>query len=191
MDPRATLQQALYSRRPSEPVGVWLGRVLDALPADAEADEQIVAELAQAVNGPLAEEQRRIEEDSAAHVDFWRTVAERLPSHPHSHAMYADTLLLTGDTEAARREMLAALEADPTIVYRMSGEYRDVMERAGGADWAAYRALVLRAADIDDPDGNRDYVMDGLRDLLSDVGDDAELRRTVMRILGRPKDRAE
>jgi hypothetical protein len=38
------------------------------------------------------------------------------------------------------------------------------LERADGADWVAYRAHVPRAATLDDPDRNADYVMDGLRD---------------------------
>ena len=56
--------------------------------------------------------------------------------------------------------MLAALKADPTLMYRMSGEYRDVMERAGPREWTAYRALAIRAAELDDPRGSGDYVRD-------------------------------
>jgi hypothetical protein len=135
------------------------------------------------VNGSLGEEQRQVEEDPDAHVDFWRTMADRLPSHPLARAAYADTLLLTGDTDGARREMLAAFEADPTLIYRMSGEYRDLMEREGGKDWLAYRALAIRAAVIDDPSLHDDYINDELKGILDDIGDDPVLRREVIRIL--------
>ena len=81
--------------------------------------------------------------------------------------------------------MLAAFEADPTLIYRMSGEYRDLMERAGGREWAAYRALAIRAAELDDPEGNREYVEDEARDLIADVKDDPALRSLVLRILRR------
>jgi hypothetical protein len=175
--------KALRSRSPGDPARSWLGRILDALPADGEADEQLLDDLLRGVNGPLAEEQRHIEEDPEAYRWFWRGVAERLPSHPLARAALADTLLLTGDTEAAVEEMLAAFEADPLLIYRMSGEYRDLMEQAGPREWAAYRALTIRAAALDDPRGQRDYIEDETKELLDDVGDDPELRREVLRIL--------
>lgn len=177
------LREALRSRQPSELAATWLGRMLEALPPDGELDDALLDQVLRHVNGPLGEEQPQIEEDPKAYVDFWRTMAERLPSHPFARAAYADTLLLTGDTDGARREMLAAFEADPTLIYRMSGEYRDVMERAGGKDWVAYRALAVRAAVLDDPSLHDDYIHDELKDILDDIGDDADLRREVVRIL--------
>jgi hypothetical protein len=80
--------------------------------------------------------------------------------------------------------MLIAFAADPTLIYRMSGEYRDLMERVGGREWATYRALAIRAAALDDPDLHRDYIADELRGLLSDVGDDPGLRAIVLRLIG-------
>ena len=79
--------------------------------------------------------------------------------------------------------MLKAFEANPLLIYRMSGDYRDLMERAGPREWAAYRALTIKAAALDDPKGHRDYIQDETRELLDDVGDDPELRREVLRIL--------
>jgi hypothetical protein len=177
-------RQALSSRSPSEPARAWLARIVDALPDDGGTDEQLLDELLRGVNGPLTDEQRRIEEDPEAYLRFWRTVAERLQSHPLARAAYADTLLLAGDTGRAVEQMLAAFEADPRLIYRMSGEYRDLMEQAGPREWATYRALAIRAAALDDPSGNRDYVRDELADLLNEVGDEPELRREVLRILG-------
>jgi hypothetical protein len=182
MSSQQTLK-ALRSRSPREPARSWLGRILDALPPDGEADEQLVDDLLRAINGPLADEQRHIEEDPEAFRRFWRGVAERLPSQPLARAALADTLLLTGDTDAAVEEMLAAFEANPLLIYRMSGEYRDLMERAGPRELAAYRALAIRAAALDDSEGQRDYITDETKALLDEVGDDPELRREVLRIL--------
>ena len=181
-------REAISSRRPGEPPAPWLGRTLDLLPADAEMDDAVLDTLVRQVNGPLADEQRSIEQDPAAYVAFWRSLADRLPTHPLARATYADTLLLTGDTDDALSEMLSAFEADPKLIYRMSGEYRDLMERAGGRDWAAYRALAVKAAELDDPDLHGDYVRDELRGLLADIGDQPELIAEVLRIL-RPDSR--
>jgi hypothetical protein len=175
--------KALGSRQPSDSAAVWLGRILDAVPPDAELDDELLDQIARRVNGSLADEQRHIEEDPEAYVSFWRRMAERLPSHPLARATYADTLLLTGNTEAALDEILAAFEADPRLIYRMSGEYRDLFERAGGRQWAAYRALVIRAAELDDPELHKDYIDDELKQLIAEVGHDPELRREVLRIL--------
>jgi tetratricopeptide (TPR) repeat protein len=182
MSSQQTLK-ALRSRSPSEPARSWLDRILDALPADGEADARLVDELLREINGPLADEQRHIEEDPEAFRHFWRRVADRLPSEPLARAALADTLLLTGDTDAAVQEMLAAFEANPLLIYRMSGDYRDLMERSGPRDWAAYRALAIRAAALDDPEGHGDYIQDETKALLGDVGSDPDLRREVLRIL--------
>jgi hypothetical protein len=182
MSSQQTLK-ALRSRSPSDSARSWLGRILDALPPDGEADEHLLDDVLRRVNGPLAEEQRHIEEDPEAYRWFWRSVAERLPSQPLARAALADTLLLTGDTDAALEEMLTAFEADPLLIYRMSGDYRDLMERAGPREWAAYRAVAIKAAALDDPEGQREYIQDETRDLLDDVGDDPDLRREVLRIL--------
>src|SRR5438105_137183 len=163
------LKEALRSRQPSEPAAAWLGRMLDSLPPDGELDDELLDAVVRRVNGSLGDEQRNVEEDPEAYVDFWRTMADRLPSHPLARAAYADTLLLTGDTDGARADMLKALEADPTLLYRMSGEYRDLMERAGGKDWAAYRALAVKAAAIDDPTLHDDYINDELKGILGDT----------------------
>jgi tetratricopeptide (TPR) repeat protein len=182
MSSQQTLK-ALRSRSPTDSARSWLGHILEALPTDGEADEQLLDELLRGVNGPLADEQRHLEEDPDAYRWFWRSAAERLPSQPLARAALADTLLLTGDTDAAIEEMLRAFEANPLLIYRMSGEYRDLMERAGPHEWAAYRALTIRAAALDDPEGQRDYIEDETKDLLDDVGDDRDLRREVLRIL--------
>ncbi len=177
------MKKALSSRQPSEPVADWLARVLDALPQDGEADDELLTQVQQFVNGPLTDEHRQLEADPQAYRRFWRQAAERLPSHPLARAIYADTLLLTGDTDGAVEEMLAALKADPTLMYRMSGEYRDVMERAGPREWTAYRALAIRAAELDDPKGSSDYVREEVQALMDDIGDDPDLRREALRIL--------
>ena len=116
-------------------------------------------------------------------MSFWREATRRLPSHPLARAAYADTLLLTGHTDAAIEEMLIAFESDPKLIYRMSGEYRDLMERAGDREWAAYRALAIRAAELDNPKANREYVEEETKSLFEEVGDDAELRALALRIL--------
>jgi hypothetical protein len=171
------------NRQPSDSAAVWLGRILDAVPPDAEMDDELLGQIVRRVNGSLADEQRHIEEDPEAYLSFWRRMAERLPSHPLARAAYADILLLTGDTDGALEEMLAAFKADPTLIYRMSGEYRDLMERAGGREWAAYRALAIRAAELDDAKLHQDYIADELKQLMAEVGHDPELRREVLRIL--------
>jgi hypothetical protein len=183
MTTRQQLREALGSRRPGERPAAWLARVAEALPSDRDADDDLLAELVNRVNGSLGDEQRQIEQDPDAHVGFWRTLAERYPGHPLARAAYADTLLLTGDTPGARREMLAAIEADPKLLYRMSGEYRGLMEEAGGRDWAAYRGLAIRAAELDDPELNRDYIAEELKELMDDVGHDPELRQVALRSL--------
>jgi hypothetical protein len=168
------------SRRPGESAAAWLKRVLAALPPDLDDDR--LRAVALRVNGPLGDEQQRLEDDPPAYIDFWRSVAAALPDRPYPRAIYADTLLLTGDTPGAVREMLAAFTADPLLIYRMSGEWRDLMERAGPREWALYRALVVQAAALDDPD-NREYVNDQLGSLLADLQDDPELRGEVLRLL--------
>jgi hypothetical protein len=177
------MKQALSSRQAGEPAARWLARVLDALPHDGEADDELLAQVQHRVNGALTDEHRHLEEDPDAYRGFWREAAERLPSHPLARAIYADTLLLTGDTEGAVEEMLAAFEAEPRLIYRMSGEYRDVMERAGRSEWVRYRALTIRAAELDDPAGSSDYVHDSVRELMDDIDDDPQLRREALRIL--------
>jgi hypothetical protein len=157
------------------------------MPPDSDMDDELLDQLRHAVNGSLGEEHARVGEDPEAYRDFWARAAARLPSHPLARAAYADTLLLTGDTDSARREMLAAFEADPTLIYQMSGEWRDVMERAGGKDWVAYRALAARAAVLDDPSLHEDYIAEELRGLLDDLGDDQDLRHEALRILGPPE----
>jgi hypothetical protein len=180
---RRSLLRTLGSRRHGERAAEWLGRVLDALPGDSEMDEETLGRLVHRVNGTLGGEYRHIGEDPEAYVDFWRRVADRLRSHPWALAVYADTLLLTGDADGARTSILAAFEADPTLIYRMSAEYRRVMEHAGGSDWAAYRALCIRAAELDDPVRHRDYITEEVQKLIADVGRDPELTREVLRIL--------
>jgi predicted Zn-dependent protease len=175
--------KALSSRQPSDSAAVWLGRILDAVPDDAEMDDELLDQIVRRVNGSLADEQRHIEEDPEAYLAFWHRMADRLPSHPFARATYADTLLLTGDTQEALDEILAAFRADPRLIYRMSGEYRDLLERAGGAEWAAYRALAIRAAELDDPTLHEDYIRDEVKQLIADVGDDPALRRLVLGIL--------
>jgi hypothetical protein len=175
--------KALSSRQPSDSAAVWLGRILDAVPPDAEMDNELLEQIRRRVNGSLGDEQRHIEEDPEAYLTFWQQMADRLPSHPLARAVYADTLLLTGDTDGALDEILAAFEADPTLIYRMSGEYRDLLERAGGPRWAAYRALAIRAAELDDPKLHKDYIADELEQLMAEVGHDPDLRRVVLRIL--------
>jgi hypothetical protein len=181
--PPSPFLQALTDRRDCEPAATWLERLLGALPSDGAIDDDTLALAAHHVNGPLTDEQRQIEQDPAAFVRFWREVANRAPSHPLARAMYADTLLLSGDTDAAVREMLVAFKADPTLIYRVSGEYRDLMERAGAREWAAYRALAIRAAELDDPKLHAGYIREQVRDLLGDVRDDNDLRLEVARIL--------
>ena len=181
------LRQAISSRKPSEPAAAWLGRLLDAMPPDSDVDDELLDQLWHAVNGSLGEEHARVGEDPEAYRDFWARTAARLPSHPLARAAYADTLLLTGDTDDARPEMLAAFESDPTLIYKMSGEWRDVMERAGGKDWVAYRALAVRAAVLDDPSMHEEYIAEELRGLIDDLGDDQDLRREALRILEPPE----
>src|SRR4051812_31890793 len=105
MTTRKQLRKALASRQPGEPPAAWLARVAEALPVDRDVDDDLLTELVNRVNGSLGDEQRQIEHDPDAYLEFWRTVAERYPPHPLARAAYADTLLLTGDTPGARREM--------------------------------------------------------------------------------------
>jgi hypothetical protein len=179
----AGFEAALRGRQPDEPAADWLRRLLDALPPDGELTDDELADVQRTVNGTLANEQPQLEQDPDAYRAFWRAAAERLPSRPYARAIYADTLLLTGDTDGAREEMLAAWERDPRLIYRMSGEYRDVMEAAGGRDWAAYRALAIRAAELHDPKGNEEYVRDEARALAGDLEGDPEVLREVLRLL--------
>lgn len=183
MSRQRKLPRVLSSRRSDEPVAEWLARLAAALPADGAIDDEVLGDVIRRVNGSLGDEQRQVEADPDAYREFWRTASERLPSHPLARAVYADTLLLTGDTDGARREMLAAFEADPTLIYRVSGEYRDVMQRAGGRQWVSYRALAIRAAELDDPESHGDYIVEEVKDLMTDVGDDPQLRREVLRVL--------
>jgi hypothetical protein len=177
------LLSVLSSRRTGESGAGWLARVLDALPPDAEMDVEALGQLVHRVNGSLGDEYRHIGEDPEAYAEFWKQVAERLPSHPWARAVYADTLLITGDATDASDSILTAFEAQPSLIYRMSGDYRDVMRRAGGKQWAAYRALAIRAAELDDPELHRDYIASEVKKLIADVGRDPELRGEVLRIL--------
>ncbi len=178
----------LRSRRTNERPRNWLERVEGALDACATLDEDAFRTLVVAINGPLADEQRHIEEDPKAFVEFWRRLAERFPDDPRFRARYADTLLLVGRTPEAREELLRALDADSRLLYSMGGDWGDVMERAGGRDWAAWRAHVIRAAEFSDPEDNREYMEEKLQELLPDIANDPELRTVVRSILGERKD---
>ncbi|MFE0025052.1 hypothetical protein [Amycolatopsis sp. NPDC059021] len=179
----ATVFQALESRRPGEPAGPWLSRILAALPSERPPSEKCVDTLAHVLVGGAGDVHPHLDEDPAAQVGFWRTLSTRFPGVPRLRGIYADTLLLTGSTDEALREFLAAFTADPLLIYRFSGDLSDLFERAGGVSWALYRALVIVAAERDDPDGNRDYIAEQQRLLVHDLREQPALLQPVLGIL--------
>jgi len=181
--------RALEQERPDEPEAVRLGRLLDALPPGRPLSPKAIDILSHALRGGLGDEHQRLDRDRQAHVSFWRELSDRFPTVPRLRGIYGDTLLLTGDPGGARQQFLAAFTADPLLLYGFGGELRDLFQLAGGGEWAAYRALVIKAADIDDPVGNRDYVAEQQSALLADLRQEPDLVPGVLRILqgtGRP-----
>jgi hypothetical protein len=179
-DATEAVTAVLRSRSPDDGVNAVLHRLASALPADTPPDDRTIDILAGALRGGLGDEAEHVAEDPQAHVEFWRTLADRFPQVPRLRGIYADTLLLVGRPDEARTEFLAAFAVDPTVLYAFAGEVRDLFESAGGLPWGLYRATVARAAELDDPEGNREYVRELTNELVGEFRGDQRALQAIL-----------
>jgi hypothetical protein len=160
-----------------------LDRLSEALPGQTPPDDHAIDILSGALRGGLGDEHDHIDEDPAAHLAFWKALSERFPQVPRLRGIYADTLLLTGRPDEALTEFLAAFAVDPRVLYAFGGELRDLFESRGGLPWALYRATAVRAAELDDPEGNRDYVQDVTKELADEFRHDPRTLQAIFAVL--------
>lgn len=176
----------LYGQRDGEPDDAWLARLALVLLA-REPDPATVAALAHRLLtwfDPSAE--RRRAAFPAAHVDLFRRLAERHPARADIAAVFADALTACGSisVDALLDAYLAAFALDPREVFGRDGDLGDWFEGADRHRRVRYRAYTIRAAELDDPEGNRDYVAERLGALLAEIGDDAGLIAELAQIVG-------
>ncbi|MCX5557530.1 hypothetical protein [Streptomyces sp. NBC_00038] len=184
MTGEAAVRRALRDRRSDEPTRLWLSRLLNTL--SRVPSPSLVDDLADTLRGGLGDEHRHLEDDPDAHLAFWRDVSARYPEVPRLRALYADTLLLTGHKEAALDEFLAAFAADPRLLYAFSGELRDFFESRGGRAWALYRVVVIKAAELDDPQTHSGYINEQREELMAVVRANPDYAAAVLAVLRSP-----
>jgi hypothetical protein len=165
------------------PESARLDRALQLLGSETIINERVIGQLDHHLRGGLGNEGLRASMDPDAHVRFWRILADRFPTIAKLRGLLADTLFVTGHPEDARREFLSAFRMDPRLVYSFSGDVQDLFAAGSERDHALYRALTIKAAELDDPHGNADYVRELTDGFISDYRDHPDLLRESLTII--------
>jgi hypothetical protein len=116
-------------------------------------------------------------DDVEARVALWSALAERSDA-PLARACLGDALLAAEQLEPGLEQLSVAFDADPSLVMEFGGDVYDVASRVGGPSWLRYQLACLRAALVEQPDDDDDYIREIYSELLEKyAGDEPALER--------------
>jgi hypothetical protein len=160
----------------------WLAGVLAAL-GDEPVDPRSLEHLLVVLRAPGYSEELS-DEEAAAHLGFWRSLAGRHPGDPVLAAQLADTELVLGDPVAAVRGLLDAFDRRPELFFELGWDLEEAARAAGPEllfRWQLHQLhWLLRSSD---PRGLGDEARELYGELLDAYRDDPE-RLAALRQLG-------